>query len=335
MFALPTLDVDALREAGHDIGPWPEKATGDFDGKLPPVMRLLLASDPHAAQAMATLGDDFDFFDVDPDDQQQLARCATLARAIRQLLVDLGNSGTGTVRERLTTALGGNVSPTESAALLAGLSADTLRGATTWLQESHEDASKPSRPESDPPAPTLDTAFAPGGTWFQDDATLSIRYRPAAHADPVVVNWLKLLTRSDLPKQPIIDSAFAELANPTAPGLCTSCHSVEQIPDHTLTVNWRSYDRSSAARPFTKFSHGPHLVLPQLSDCTACHTIDNTAQTGTSFADADPHKFKSEFVPMSRRKCAECHTATAAGDKCQSCHNYHVTMDDFPMGGTP
>ena len=59
MFALPTLDVEALKAAGHDIGAWPEAATGDFDGRLPPVMKLLLAGDPAAAQAMATLGAGF------------------------------------------------------------------------------------------------------------------------------------------------------------------------------------------------------------------------------------------------------------------------------------
>ena len=61
MLALPTLDVDALKAAGHDIGPWPEAATGDFDGRLPPMMKLLLAADPAAAEAMTTLGADFEF----------------------------------------------------------------------------------------------------------------------------------------------------------------------------------------------------------------------------------------------------------------------------------
>ena len=68
MFALPTLDVEALKQAGHDIGPWPEAATGDFDGRLPPAMKLLLAADPAAAQAIAKLGAGFEFQDVDPDD---------------------------------------------------------------------------------------------------------------------------------------------------------------------------------------------------------------------------------------------------------------------------
>jgi hypothetical protein len=354
MFALPTLDVDALREAGYDIGPWPEKASGDFDGKLPPVMKVLLASDPVAAQAMAQLGDDCDFFEVDPNDPEQLAACATLARAIRQLMLDLGTPGIDSVGERLTAALSGVVTQSECAALAAGLSADTLRGAAAWL--SHVDADEsasvdeelggalpprrgvsmiengdnmpaPLSGEGMPNAPATSTNFEPAGTWFCDDATLSIRYRPASHADPVLASWLSLLAPTGLSTQPIRHATFNELADPTAPGLCTSCHSVEQMRGHALTVNWRSYDRRSELRSFTKFSHGPHLVLPQLADCTSCHTINRAAQPADSYADLDPHQFTSEFEPLSKQQCAECHTTTAAGDRCQSCHNYHVTID--------
>ncbi|HJQ79109.1 MAG TPA: hypothetical protein VJ828_04095, partial [Lacipirellulaceae bacterium] len=341
MFALPTLDVDALREAGHDIGPWPEKASGDFDGRLPPVMKLLLASDPAAARAMITLGDDFDFFDVDPDDSEQLAACATIAGAIKQLMLDIGSTGTESVRERLTAALGGNVTTASVAALMAGLSDDTLRGAAAWIPATADAESRVGRVPRDPPsqlvglakldqpyaAPILQTAFAPGGSWFRDDATLSIRYRPAAHADPVLVSWMQLVTRSDLPTQPIRDAAFKEMADPTAPGLCVSCHSVEQIPGRALAVNWRSYDRRSESRPFTKFSHGPHLLLPKLADCTECHTIVNAAERGASYTELDPHQHVKEFTMMPRRGCAECHTPTAAGDRCQSCHNYHVSLE--------
>jgi hypothetical protein len=38
----------------------------------------------------------------------------------------------------------------------------------------------------------------------------------------------------------------------------------------------------------------------------------------------NPQQFVSEFKPLSKQQCAECHTKTAAGDACQSCHNYHV-----------
>jgi hypothetical protein len=331
MFALPTLDVDALREAGHDIGVWPEKASGDFDGRLPPVMKLLLASDAAAAEAMVTLGEGCDFFDVDPHNPKQLAACATLAGAIRQLMLDLGNSGTNIVRERLSAALGGNVSAVEAAALLAGLSADTLRGAAELIREGDSDPAMltPQRAEVLPPSMISHANFAPSGTWFYDDATLSIRYRPAGHADPVLASWLQLMTRSALRKKPISHAAFKELTDPAAPGLCVSCHRVEQAAGGALPVNWRSYNRGSEARAFTKFSHGPHLVLPQLADCTACHEIDSAAVTGASPLKSDPHRFVKEFKMMPRGKCAECHTATAAGDRCQSCHNYHVSLESL------
>ncbi len=331
MFALPTLDVDVLREAGHDIGPWPADATGDFDGRLPPVMRLLLSSDPAAAKAMATLGDDFDFFDVDPDNSEQLAACATLAGAIRHMMLDLGNSGTDIVRERMSAALGGNVTPAEAAGLLAGLSADTLHGAAEWLQQDDSDSAMPTPQSAEglPPSMISNTNFAPSGTWFRDDATLSIRYRPAGHADPVLATWLQVVSRSDLPKQPIRKAVFNELADPAAPGLCVSCHSVEHTAGSELTVNWQPYNRRSEPRPFTKFSHGPHLVLPQLADCNACHEIDNVAETVASYVKLDPHQFVNEFKMMPRGTCAECHTATAAGDRCQSCHNYHVSLESL------
>jgi len=74
---------------------------------------------------------------------------------------------------------------------------------------------------------------------------------------------------------------------------------------------------------FTKFSHGPHLILPQLADCTACHALDKSGEA-TAYVGWDPHAFVSEFQPLSKRACVGCHTSTAAGDRCQSCHNYHV-----------
>ncbi len=229
MFALPTLDVDALREGGHDIGPWPEAATGDFDGRLPPVMKLLLASDPAAAEAMETLGDDFDFFDVDSDDPEQLAACATIAGAIRQLMLELGNSGTDVVRERLATSIGRGIAPAELAGLLAGLSADTLHGAAKWLPPSDFNSAKPVAPRGEDKSTSVSKmAYDAAGTWFHDDDTLSIRYRPADHADPVLASWLQLATQSDLSNEEIRNVVFKELADPTAPGLCVSCHSVEQ-----------------------------------------------------------------------------------------------------------
>jgi hypothetical protein len=91
-----------------------------------------------------------------------------------------------------------------------------------------------------------------------------------------------------------------------------------------MVINWRSYDRTVEPRGFTKFSHGPHLLLPQLADCTSCHAIDHGASSTTMYTDLDPARFVGDFAPISKRQCAECHTAKAAGDACQQCHNYHL-----------
>jgi hypothetical protein len=117
---------------------------------------------------------------------------------------------------------------------------------------------------------------------------------------------------------------FKELSKANSPGLCASCHSVEQNARKQLVINWRTYDRTAEPRGFTKFSHGPHLLLPQLADCTHCHAIDDKASSATAYAGLNPARFVGDFGPISKRQCTECHTAKAAGNACQQCHNYHV-----------
>jgi hypothetical protein len=339
---LPTLDVDALKDAGHDIGSWPNEVSGDFDGGLPPAMKLLLAADPNAAQAIGVLGADFDFFDVDPDDPKHLQATATIAEATKKLLADLGGSGPAAMRERLQLVLGRDI-PNSQFNMLAGLPTETVGSAAkSWLPDTAavgmlsthggvstlENASNmPKPPGGEGMAPIRATAirFDQVGTWTRDDNAFSIRYRPAAHADPVLAGWLELLAATpDLDKRPLARAMFKELSNPAAAGLCASCHSVERTSGGQLSINWRTHDRTTAARSLTKFSHGPHLLLPQLADCTSCHEIDDSADTTTSYASDDPHAFVSEFVPISKQHCVRCHTATAAGDSCQKCHNYHL-----------
>jgi hypothetical protein len=329
MFALPTLDVEALKAAGHEIGEWPEGATGDFDGALPPVMKLLLASDPAARKAFETLGADFEFIDVDPDDSEQLAACATLANAIRELVGDIERRGPVAVRERLSATLGGG-SEVPAVQLIAGLNEQMLGRATGWLGITSSDEPWPLQKDFGRP-----TRFDSPGKWTVDDATLTIRYLPTAHADPVLAGWLDVSgNTARLESRPIALAMFNELAKPTAPGTCASCHSVERGDDGRLAAQWRVADRENGPRTLTKFSHGPHVMLPQLADCTSCHTMNGTADTSTSYASHDPHAFVSEFAAMSKRQCASCHTAKLAGDSCQKCHHYHVDVVEAWRGGS-
>jgi len=38
----------------------------------------------------------------------------------------------------------------------------------------------------------------------------------------------------------------------------------------------------------------------------------------------DPRSFASNFQSISKLNCVQCHVAGQAGDRCTSCHNYHI-----------
>jgi hypothetical protein len=330
MLVLPTLDVEALKAAGHDIGPWPEDANGDFDGRVPPLMKLLLSADPAAASAIDTLGEDFEFIDIVAADREQLAAAATLAKATRDLMMDLLRRGPIAWQERLAKTLGREVSDGECQNITSGLSAEIVRDAVrAWF--GREDAGSPNWKATQ--ASGLRKAVGgvdmdPAGMWQSDNSRLSVAYRPAAHADPVLSGCLELLAATpDLAERPLALAMFKELSSAVAPGLCASCHSIEQA-DEKIAISWTAYDRTGAPRGLTKFSHGPHLVLPQLADCSHCHSIDATQATEVGDSTWDPHSHVSDFAPLSKRQCVECHTAKAAGDACQKCHNYHAEVVD-------
>lgn len=341
MFLLPTLDVDALQESGYEIGAWPEDATGDFDGRLPPAMKLLLAGDTAAATAMRTLGADFEFFDVDPDDTAQLAACATIATSVKKLFAELAAQDQAALRGRMKAALGREVTNAEVQQLLSGIPPELLSNAIgKWFPEL-----KPAEPATQAAASeplrnaTTEAAaihYDPVGTWSRDEATFSIRYQPAAHADPVLAGWLDVLSNSpELLRQPVASAMFKELSSVTAPGLCASCHSIDRTTDGGLAVNWHAYDRSKEPRPLTKFSHKPHLLLPQLSDCTSCHSINNAADRAAAYAGHDQYAFTSEFAAISKSSCVQCHTTGGAGESCQTCHNYHVDgIEEWRFGSS-
>ncbi|MBT7666936.1 MAG: hypothetical protein HN608_18610, partial [Rhodospirillaceae bacterium] len=42
------------------------------------------------------------------------------------------------------------------------------------------------------------------------------------------------------------------------------------------------------------------------------------------YKDRNPKTFSSNFKPLARKICAECHTSAKAGDNCLTCHNYHL-----------
>lgn len=287
-FAMPMLDVQTLADAGQPLTGWPQRAAGDFDGRMPAVMKLLLAEEDAAREGMQTLGYDFDFFDVEPDDAEQLRAAGQVAQGVLRLLSKL--SGAQQV----------------DSPLLAGLTPEMLRATVAaW-----------SRPHTSPEQSA--------GGWTLDPAGMALRYRPRGHADPVLAAWLEAVVA--LEDADLREALLDEFTGPGAPGQCTTCHSIEPTTAGSprLAIQWRALDPRQAPRSFTKFSHAPHLLPAELRDCTACHALDPAVSTASSYAGHNPAAFASEFLPISKATCAACHNKAAVGESCTQCHNYHV-----------
>jgi hypothetical protein len=123
---------------------------------------------------------------------------------------------------------------------------------------------------------------------------------------------------------------FQKLADPQAPGVCMKCHTADKIGE-TVVVNWLPAHRESDAHPFTTFKHTSHFSLTGDKGCQTCHTLNPgadyakyfTSDTGSE-ANRDPHRFQSNFKPLAKAVCVECHKPKVAGDACLLCHQYHT-----------
>jgi hypothetical protein len=377
-FSFPTLDMQKLKSAGHDIGTWPAAAQGDFDGSIPPLVRVLLMADGEATAALETLDPAFDFEQTKADDFQSVA---ALAWSYKRLLNDLAEDAPQAIRTRLAKVAGTKRSENELQLVLRQLPPALYREARRrWLPELHDElaqtgraqpqaltvvttiapqvrsewlaenplakmgTSTPDVPQSPPdvqPVKQPSVAASPGetasepphelakspaasdpgelvssGTWYLDDATLSIRYRPRGHADELmrlVVDVAAAASSRHLPEHGLLHSTLRDASFKS----CASCHGVDSAGEH-YAANWHVQYRDPSRRHFVEFSHRPHLLQPTLSDCTHCHQL-NQSRTG-----ANSMSHPQDFLPLAKSSCVTCHNNAQSGGRCTLCHSYHV-----------
>jgi hypothetical protein len=330
LIALPILPA----EIANQIESWPDEATGSPDGVLSVWMRLLLmAQEPELnLNGMANLAF------VDWDSPQRTAQAVELGRAIRRLAIDLSVQGQPRLRE---LAIAAGADKATATALARSFTPQLMRDVVQdWFGQT---ANRPSllsgnyRQPSHPPLNTirqvafsddllLDWSIEPDpllsresassqaddwqselskrfdaskaqalGGWYRDDLTLSLRYRGGGHHD-VVLKSLIDLSRSNgmnLTEQPAVQA-------------CLECH---------IGGDWRANSSPSLRDRLTKFTHRSHLDVRGLQDCRHCHELKHLASTEATIGD---------FVPLRKSACVTCHTSTAAGDHCTTCHRYHV-----------
>ena len=178
----------------------------------------------------------------------------------------------------------------------------------------------------------------------------TVFYRPLGHADPFLRAWLDLT--GDLyaanPVAPLLFDELSGRSDPnTSPGTCIKCHSVDVQSDLSgrkrIQVNWRGARESKG---FTNFNHGPHLKL--FESCKSCHdyasadALDEEALTYLASFRApatktelgvDFDRFTSNFSPIKKSACVQCHTRSQASNACRDCHNYHVDDVQGISGG--
>jgi hypothetical protein len=469
--ALPTFDFDAFRrEKATAPESWPDAARGDFDGKLPDIMVLLLAADKKATDALARFAPHFDLARIDANQPDDVKNAAVLATAITELVLELRDDARTAVRQRMESLRNRPLLETELDRLMSRLPQELLsQTVDRWFSPQDKktavtDASIPSpwhfvlqtkpaaqsmwlranplkgmvrkpadeangapsakeggpggtkanaknaanprsngpsgmspraiavpantsgeilRPNplakpdthsqpaaqlpetpSDPepavvepePASLTDVAesksaeksfpnqsgesahhsirYAANGGWFADDETFAIKYRPEGHADPVMVAWLEIA--ADLVnRQDVWATSVKNLVRGTAAQSCIRCHAGADPETGSQSMRWHAEIREISTRPFTKFSHRPHVLSNDQEACRTCHDLnrdllsvasqenlgDRSLLTGAALL-APPAR--CDFKPLEKATCAQCHNATGASQSCTQCHNYHV-----------
>jgi mono/diheme cytochrome c family protein len=299
----PAAEREAVREA---CGPTLEEFEAAADGeKLEPEEFESVSIDTLNPVAAYVLG-------VDPEDPD------SYDPRFRELVEAVIEDGTAA----LLDAVGRRADNDEIAGLFAGLSPEALkRVACAWA----------ANVEYELPS---DAAF---GGWYGDFTEL--RYRPSGHADPVVRRWVEFAVAAAARAEDADDRdravAMREslLSAKDGPGNCIKCHSVNRVPggaDDDLDIGW-SYGRAGD-RPHHLYSHGAHLRLVgaggvSLSDpergCATCHRIDTAANYAAGFETVDPASFSSNFFPITKTTCVQCHAEERVRQDCQLCHRYH------------
>ncbi|WP_070987700.1 cytochrome c3 family protein [Halofilum ochraceum] len=162
------------------------------------------------------------------------------------------------------------------------------------------------------------------GGWYRD--FYALLYRPSGHADRFLKGWLDLSGRAMAGGgRAGAEAIFQHLGRSDGPGRCTKCHSVDAVGDGEMRINWAARTPDPDRQAFTRFSHGPHFTL--LTDdegCATCHAFNRDSDYAASFEDRDPGTYHSNFKPIDRDTCGDCHNDRQAGNDCTQCHNYHV-----------
>ena len=188
----------------------------------------------------------------------------------------------------------------------------------------------------------MESSLLPG-SWragIDDEGLNSIRYHPSGHADPVIVAWVDTAFRVARDDGDEDRKALGQLALQTlmdadlGPGACGKCHRTAVLTSaasaQTTEPAW-GY-RSVVKRPHTAYSHRPHVTLlgPDVA-CPECHVLDEQVDYSAYFEASGSTTFESNFSPIAKDTCEQCHRRGGVRVDCQLCHLYHRDSSFNPL----
>lgn len=353
--AIPAIDLDSLRAKSMDIGEWPATYPMHVEASasMLPVADLLLSGADGYAELRASLVG-LDLSDLRDATPEQLSSVASLAWRFKEMLYDITRLGQPDIKRRLRAALLDDDSQQQYAVLADLLPVELLaRMQERWLPhlaeeiESRREGTDLAKYEEAKPVDVAQAILSERrrtsritSGWYLDGPTLSLRYRPVGHADPLLKTLLEIsvgsLSHSEetAGRQPL-RALHDQLSSPFATGRCTKCHSIDNAPQAAPLINWFPYEPPLESHAFTRFSHAPHMTLLKDSGCSHCHEITSAAASHESLLQpiyfdpsgrpaTDATQFDSGFSPLEKARCADCHDAKSTRDRCLTCHNYHV-----------
>lgn len=180
--------------------------------------------------------------------------------------------------------------------------------------------------------PPLDPPERPG--WFAGESAEgnpSLYYRPRGHADAVPRAWVEHARAGaedkDQARKQIAADAFDQLLDAeVGPGVCGKCHAaaLRAAPAGGLAAAWKH--AGSPPRPYTRYSHAPHLeLLDPEGGCRNCHELGSATRYVKYHAATQPKAadYASVFAGIKKETCAGCHREGHVDASCQVCHEYH------------
>ncbi len=255
-----------------------------------------------------------------------------------QLFRDLLNSLISSSDFHISEFSSGRIGVDESKKLFSGLNPEVLkRLACAWASNTEYEL------------PFDEAVF---GGWYGDFTEL--KYRSDRHADPVIQNWIEFSisaysnAEGDEEKGRALAMREALLDPRTGPGACLKCHSIQEV-NGALVVNWNYEKAFEYDRGHRKYSHSAHPLVEarrkQAQDlevgpisvenskpgCATCHQMNKESAFSASFdTGSDPTSYNSNFEPITKETCTNCHATTRVNQDCQLCHEYHY-MPNFKV----